>query len=82
MCVTITRVTGAAPRVCEKAVCHASMVSADLIPVSTMDQPSPSAMAHTLIQGSAANKGMRSHSTPGATTMAEPSPVCGSAPSG
>src|SRR5271170_7267891 len=78
MCVTTTRVTGADPRACENAVSQASMVWADFSPVSTIDQPAPSAMAHTLIHGSAAHNGMRSHNTPGAIMTAEPSPVRGS----
>ena len=80
--VTITRVTGLPPRAPAKALRQAWLVSLVWTPVSTTAQPSPSAMAQTLMNCSEPPSGMRSHRTPGATSTAWPEPCSGAVSNG
>jgi hypothetical protein len=80
MCVTNTRVTGSPSSGPFSTARHALRVSVPPMPVSTMAQPSPSRIAHTLIADSAPPRGMRIHFTPGA--MSSASPVLGACSKG
>ena len=72
MWVTNTRVTGLPSSGPFSTARQPLRVSAPPIPVSTIAQPSPSAIAQTLMKASAPPSGIRIHFTPGAISTASP----------
>ena len=69
MCVTITRFTGFPPSSFSKIVRQCALVSEFGMPVSTTVHPSPSSSSHRLIHFSENGRGIRTHFTPGATSI-------------